>query len=412
MAIANYKPIAQLSSKEKEISYTTVSGKVVDANTKAPIVFVNVSITDTKIGTITNSNGDFELKIPNNLTKAALNFTHLGYKTETTTAASFASEKNSTVALKEENFMLDEVIIRDITPTEIIENAIKNRSKNYKTSPEMQSAFYRESLKRNSSYVGITEAVLSVYKSAYDNPSENDRVKIIKARKGVDISRMDTLIFKLSGGPVTSYLLDIVKKPENLFTEKMLEKYVFTLKNYTKIDNLLCYIIDFKEISNDEEAIYSGTVFVSVENFAIVGAEFQISPDQLKIAANYLISKKPSSYKIDLQSANYLVSYKFINTEWHLSHVRSNMVFKVKKRHQLFNNYYSSLFEMAVTNYSDEPIVKHKFRESTKIYDVLNDKVSYFEDRQFWGDYNIIKPNESIESAIKKLNKRLTKQIK
>lgn len=306
--------------------------------------------------------------------------------------------------------MLSEVVIKEITPNEIITYALENRSKNYTEIAEMQTAFYRETLKKNSSYVGITEAVLSVYKSGYSKPSESDRVKIIKARKGVDVTKMDTLIFKLSGGPKTSYLLDVVKNPESLFTEDMFEKYIFTQKNFTKIDDELCYVIGFNQSAESEEVLYSGVIFISVDDFAIVGAEFQIAPSHLKKATKFLITKRPSAYKIELQSANYMVSYKYQQTRWHLSHVRSNMTLKAKKRRQLFSNSYSSLFEMAVTDNSSGNVVKPKHKESSNIYDVLSDQVSSFEDDKFWGNYNIIKPDESIEAAIKKLNRKLIKQ--
>jgi hypothetical protein len=39
--------------------------------------------------------------------------------------------------------------------------------------------------------------------------------------------------------------------------------------------------------------------------------------------------------------------------------------------------------------------------------DVFADKVDFYKDENFWGEYNYIKPDESIESVIKKLNRKL-----
>jgi hypothetical protein len=39
--------------------------------------------------------------------------------------------------------------------------------------------------------------------------------------------------------------------------------------------------------------------------------------------------------------------------------------------------------------------------------DVFTEKVSAFTDTEFWGDYNIIEPDQSIEAAIRRISRRL-----
>jgi len=38
---------------------------------------------------------------------------------------------------------------------------------------------------------------------------------------------------------------------------------------------------------------------------------------------------------------------------------------------------------------------------------VFTDRVGAFADPEFWGDYNVIEPDQSIESAIRRLSKKL-----
>ena len=61
---------------------------------------------------------------------------------------------------------------------------------------------------------------------------------------------------------------------------------------------------------------------------------------------------------------------------------------------------------MAITDWkiSDETI---KNAEKLKTNVILTDKASGFSDPEFWGEYNIIEPEKSIENAIKKINKQL-----
>jgi hypothetical protein len=46
-------------------------------------------------------------------------------------------------------------------------------------------------------------------------------------------------------------------------------------------------------------------------------------------------------------------------------------------------------------------------RSSFGLRDRFYDKVEYFDDPDFWADYNIIEPTESLENAIDKLKKRV-----
>ena len=41
---------------------------------------------------------------------------------------------------------------------------------------------------------------------------------------------------------------------------------------------------------------------------------------------------------------------------------------------------------------------------------ILVDETSGFQDPEFWGEYNIIEPEKSIENAIKKISKKLEKE--
>jgi hypothetical protein len=44
-------------------------------------------------------------------------------------------------------------------------------------------------------------------------------------------------------------------------------------------------------------------------------------------------------------------------------------------------------------------------------YVIMSDKISNYADVDFWGEYNIIEPEKSIESAIKKIKSKNLKEI-
>ena len=113
--------------------------------------------------------------------------------------------------------------------------------------------------------------------------------------------------------------------------------------------------------------------------------------------------------KIDVISGNYMVNYREIDGKWNLNHVRSEVVFKSKWEKKLFKSTITTMFEMAITGRDTENVEKIPSKESMKFNDVFAEKVSAFEDVNYWGEYNVIKPDESIQVAIDKLSKKLKK---
>jgi hypothetical protein len=61
--------------------------------------------------------------------------------------------------------------------------------------------------------------------------------------------------------------------------------------------------------------------------------------------------------------------------------------------------------ELAITDRHEDNIVKFANQEIFRSNMVFEEKVRDFADPDFWGDNNIIEPENSIENAIKKLSK-------
>ncbi len=66
---------------------------------------------------------------------------------------------------------------------------------------------------------------------------------------------------------------------------------------------------------------------------------------------------------------------------------------------------------MAATDWFDD-VNKKEFKMKDRINPnvVIQDAITGFSEPEFWGEYNIIEPDKSIENAINKIQKRLKKQ--
>jgi len=399
--------VLNIQAQDKRDNNTLVySGKVVDAETKKPVVFANVYLNGSGIGTVTNSEGEFIIRVPENYVASQLVITYLGYKNAIVSLKEFTN-KEKTIFLEPSPIPIEEIIVRNKDPYELVKAALKNIKQNYLDKPERQIGFYREYIKQNRHYVEIAEAVLDIYKSSYTNELDYDRIKIFKGRKSYDVKKMDTVIFKFQGGPKTCFLLDVVKNPANLLSQDMINYYEYKLNGLTRINDRDVYIISFNQKERLPFALYQGNLYLDVKTLAIIGIDFKISEKALDLAVDDLVRKKPVGMKINLVSANYLVNYLQSHNKWYLNHVKSELVFNCKWDKKLFKSNYVISFEMVVTDRDTMNVEKFKQRETVSISDVLADKVDYFADDNFWGDYNIIKPDENIETAIKKLSRKL-----
>ena len=88
-----------------------VTGKIINSKTQEKIEFVNIGISNKGVGTVSNENGLFNLKL-NELvnTSDSIIFSHIGYQTKIIKVAKF-STKETTILLEPETTILKEVSI-------------------------------------------------------------------------------------------------------------------------------------------------------------------------------------------------------------------------------------------------------------------------------------------------------------
>ena len=120
-----------------------------------------------------------------------------------------------------------------------------------------------------------------------------------------------------------------------------------------------------------------------------------------------IIRKKPLGVRLTPEMTNYLVKFKQKNGKFYFNYARSEVKFKVKWKRRLFNTNYTIMSEIAVTDRTEENVTTIPRDERLRAKDVFAEKVSTFTEDNFWGEYNYIEPDESIEAAIKKYGQRL-----
>lgn len=394
----------QLSSAQ-EVSYSTFKGKVKDNKTSEKIIFGNVSIVGTSIGTVTNSDGEFTIKVLESLNAVELEFSHIGYISKKVTISDLKSEDNK-ISLTPSSINLSEVTIRPEEASTLMRKVVQNIPSNYSKAAVMSSGFYRETIKQGRDYLSISEAVVDIYKASYSSEVK-DRVKVFKGRKSSNVKKADTLAVKLQGGPYTSLLVDIAKNPYLLLDQEILKYYDFTIENIKKVNDKLNYVVAFKPNAIlIDYPTYIGKYYIEIKSLAITSVEFSLNLEDKENAGAMFVKKRPIGLKITPLSTNYLVTYKEVDGKYYFNYSRGEFKFKCNWKKKLFNSNYAVMSEMAITSWSSENVVKFKHKESLKTTAVFEEEVSAFMDKDFWGKHNFIEPDQSIESAIKKYGKK------
>ncbi|MDR1880504.1 MAG: carboxypeptidase-like regulatory domain-containing protein [Tannerellaceae bacterium] len=385
--------------------YITVSGVVKDRKSKKTLEYVNVSVPGSNVGTVTNADGEFAIKIKDYEGVKRVEVSHIGYL-NASIPLSGKDVEDCTVMLAPSVNLLDEVVIRARNPQYIVEEAIKKIAVNYSRQPTMLTGFYRETARKGRRYINISEAIIDIYKTPYSEQIERDRVQILKGRSLLSQKKNDTLIVKLLGGPNLSIYVDIVKNPEVLLDMETLYYYTYQMEESVMIDSRPQYVIAFTPQAILPYALYYGKLYIDKERLSFTRAEFFLSMDDRNKATQAILRKKPFGLHFRPLEVSFLVSYTDRDSLTYLSYIRNEVHFKCDWKRKLFATNYTIVSEMVVTDSRPEHSQGIPRKEAFKPTQSLSDKVSDFLDDDFWGAYNIIEPTESLESAVNKLKKQ------
>ncbi|HPS73039.1 MAG TPA: carboxypeptidase-like regulatory domain-containing protein [Bacteroidales bacterium] len=388
-------------------TFVTIKGVLKDAKSGDKITYATISVPNTSIGTVSNSEGEFTLKVSASLQAGFFEVSHLGYATKRFSISESTGE-GKTFYLDLQPIQLKEISVIPKDPREMVAAALRNIKKNYSQVPNMMTGFYRESIKQRRDYVSISEAVVDIYKTPYLSMSY-DQVKVFKGRKSTNVKKADTLMVQLQGGPDVALLLDVVKNTDLSIALDDLDNYQFELGSMVSMDNKLNWVVKFSPNVVKDEPLYYGTLYISQEDMAITRAEFSLDLNDEAKAAHMFIQKKPMGLLFMPTLTNYLITYKEENGKYYLNYVRVDLKFRCDWKKRLFRNNYTVVSELAITDRHEDNIVKFTNQEQFKSTMVLSEKIGDFEDHDFWGEYNIIEPEISIQNAILKLSKSMKK---
>ena len=406
---ATFTAVAQEPVEAMKTEFT-VSGVVRDKESRKKLENVAVSLVGMPIGTVTNAEGVFSLKIPHMDTIPQLELSHIGYMNARFSASAPEGSNNmyATILMIPIALQLNEVVAYGNSARRIVEEALERIPKNYPSGESMTSAFYRETVQKGHRYISISEAMLDVYKTSYrQRTSDRDKVQIDKARRLLSQKQSDTLGVKVVGGPNLPLFMDVVKNAYALFDEETLDYYSFVQEPSVFIDDRLQYVISFRPRVKLDYALYVGRVFIDREHLAFTRAEFELDLSDRERAIAAILYKKPLGLRFRPLKVSFLITYRQHDGVTCLNYICNEMCFKCDWKRRLFSSSYVARSEMVAVDREEHPERVIARRDAFKPYQVFYDIVKEYWSEDFWKDYNIIEPTESLEDAVKKLRKQM-----
>ena len=389
-----------------DIEYVEYRGEVVNASNGRSVASAYLALNNSNISTITNSDGEFSLKVPEDLAEATVTISVLGFQSKTLPLDYFKPE-GTRIELEETIEELTEVSLYKATNASLlVKEMLDKKDENYLSDESLMTSFYRETIKKGWSNISLSEAVVKISKSPY-NSSKKDLVSLYKARKSTDYDKLDTVALKLRGGPFNTLYLDMMKYSEYVLRPEMMDSYDFQFDDATKINDRYTYVINFEELDKSDPW-YFGKLFIDAETSTLVKADYSLNVDNRDAAAAMFVKKKPNGSKVYPTELNYQVDYAQNDGKWHYAYGKAQLEYVVNWRRKIFNSKYKINSEMVVTDwqkYTGEDWKKNV--ELIRPNIVMVDDVSGFYDSEFWGSNNIIEPEKSIQNAIDKIKRKM-----
>lgn len=387
-----------------------IRGLVVDAQNGKRIPDAQIHLPQSTISTMTNADGRFSLKLAAMPEQLAISM--MGYHTTTITREELLKSqpqvkgeapKEIRILLEAEPKYLKEIYV--YSPINILNTAISKIKDNFTTTPQQYEAFYRETIRKRNNYVSVTEAVMQLYKTSYESGHANyDLTHLLKGRSLMSQKAKDTLSVHVQGGPTEAINVDLVKNRSLFLCKEMLERYAFEFETPQHIDGRSQCVIAFKPNVTCEEPLFRGRIFIDYESLTFTRIEYNIDMSDPDKVANVILAKKPRGMRFTPKALDIVMNYYYDGQKSHLNYMKTTYRFNCDWKKRGIATPYVAVSEMLVTSYG-EAMTRASYRGAFHNNDVLSKEVQDFSDPDFWSDYNILMPSESLEHAVKKLKK-------
>jgi len=399
-----------------------LSGKIIDADNESPLMFTQIALSNSTLGTVSNEDGHFFLGIPEDHMMDTVVFTYLGYETVRKAVSDLAG-KNGLIKMRSKEISLKEVEVVALTPEEVLRRAFMSIPANYGEDSLILTGFYRSQKYAGKKLAEFAEAVIEDLKTGYfpqntmkefqNTASHSNITHLIKGRVISDTNLVNSMgdVGKMAGCLGCIFMDDMAEfSYRTILDEETFRAFSFKMEESDKPEGGRIYHIWF-DLSHKSKSGYKGELFIDGSSFAVMKIKRRISDrayDQYEKNKNrktYTINNI-SGWIAEMPLFDQTVIYSKREKGWYLSTIRNEqwVTFTLPSTGQKIRMGYKN--DLVVTDVSRDPERLRNFHGDKKagIHQRWDQLVGQA-DESFWADFNYLPIEEKLKLEIGAIGK-------
>ncbi|GAF03491.1 carboxypeptidase-like regulatory domain-containing protein [Saccharicrinis fermentans] len=291
----------------------TVTGTVINAETGAAVEFANIGIEGTYLGTASDMDGNFEIKLSEALLEKQISISAVGYKSKVYQVREWSKKDGLMIQLAPVNYGISEINVaaKSKIGYGIIRTAAHLITDNYIVQPYTYRCYMRTVTNMNGKSF-MDEAIVLLtdskgygersFAEAYQNihyriVQNNPHRKVALLKEGLTF--MDDLIS-----------WDIVRNPGNILSVESMNDFEVNVEGETALDGDSVWVLsydcqkpDVQNAGDPQLTTYKGKIWVTQENNKVLKNSFEATRIGASRHGNsFYVSKEnatPLKYKVE-----------------------------------------------------------------------------------------------------------------
>jgi len=371
----------------------SVSGRIIDSKTRAPLPSANVRVSGSARGTITNLDGSYLISLPAG--DYTLIYSYIGYQTDSA-RVNLAVNVHEDVKLEPVDVLLSEVVsIAEDPAYAIIRKAIERKHEWAKLLQLYDfKAFTRLTIYRDTSLAGITES----YTDGYWREGDSLHEVVTQKRETKNLPEAELIP---SVGEIVNFTDDLIEFSGYKFVgpiaDNAFDYYKYRLLRTFKKNSLVAYEI---QVIPDSRIVplFSGKISIADSSYAVMGIDFR--PNEA-FSIPFV-----TDLKLDFSQHYSLYENKF----WMPTDIITDLGMKIQiagmSLPRLAINETSDIYDYNLNKQIADSIFK-------KPYLIIDSSTTRF-DSTFWSEHEVLPLTEAEHKAYRNLDstQTLEKQFK
>lgn len=365
-------------------NYTTLSGHLLDNETKEPLAFASIYIKGTSTGTTSNSAGSFVFHIPKNTNKPIV-ISIIGYVSVEKFPEQFVS--NNPIYLKASTIELNEVLVtsskKPLTAKEIVKRAYNSISKNYPTEPYILEGFIRDLQNEDNKYVEYLECAAKFYNQSYNGGTQVELMEVRTSYIADKHPWNDIWERKNS-------IADLIEDEPIRFDNKLIKSmrgWHYEIEKIVPYDNKTVY-----KIIGTNKPFKKSVLYIDVESFAFVRTEFTRAIVNGKNYRRRLTNGQQEIYY------NVIFEYQEYNSKMYLKYQKEEDIWQIFEDSQsdslLFTK--NPKKELFINKVILQNVAEYPFSHNLR-YDLSIENQATKYNPEFWKHFNI--PTQTVKES-------------